>query len=125
MAPRLRIERSAIDHSGRFSDSSAILSPGFMPNSAKPSATFLTRSANVSAEILIHSLPILWLTASCFACFKAAVRQSPGTEEAVVVSRSLLTSILAEAVEVKQTSPVQLAVTCVDEARVMILHALQ
>src|SRR6266496_2945887 len=110
MAPRLRIERSAIDHSGRFSDSSAILSPGFMPNSAKPSATFLTRSTNVSAEILIHSLPILWLSASCFACFKAAVRQSTGQEEDVVVSRSLLLCIFGQAIDVRHGYPGQLAI---------------
>src|SRR5882724_5714820 len=110
MAPRLRIARSAIDHSGLFSDSSAIRSPGFIPNSARPSATLRTRSTKVSAEILIHSLPILWLSASCFPCFAAAVRQRPGTDEAFVASRSLLFSIFAEAVEAK----------CVDSSRSVI-----
>src|SRR6185436_15100771 len=105
MAPKLRMVRSAIDHSGRFSERSAMRSPGLIPKSARPWATFRTRSTNVSDVILIQSLPTLWLSASCFPCFRVAVRQSPGSEEACAVSRSLLISNLTEAVEAKLGAP--------------------
>src|SRR5258706_7069714 len=63
-APTLRIAKSAIDHSDRFSEISATRSPAFMPRSLRPSAILRTRRTNSSAEMRTHSSPRFSLTAS-------------------------------------------------------------
>src|SRR5688572_27320298 len=90
--------RSAMDHSGLFSDKRAIRSPGLIPISARPSATWRTRDTKSSAEMLIQSLSTLWFKASDFPCFNEAPRHKPGTDE--IDSRLwLLASVWAEATE--------------------------
>src|SRR4029079_6585751 len=64
MAPKLRIAKSAIDHSGRFSEIKATRSEGRTPASARPNATCRTRPTNSLAEIRTHSLPRFSLTVS-------------------------------------------------------------
>src|SRR5213593_2572542 len=99
IAPRLRIARSAIDHSGRFSDSKAMRSPGLIPSAAKPSATFFTRSTNVTADMLIHFPSALWLRASLFPCLSEAVKHNPGIEVALLAGEFSFLSVFAEAAE--------------------------
>ena len=81
IAPRLRMARSVIDHSGRFSESNATRSPCLIPRSASPRAMCRTRSTKVSALKLIHFPSILWFSASALPYFKVAVRQRLGIDE--------------------------------------------
>src|SRR5881394_3848558 len=98
-APILRIARSVIDHSGRFSESRATRSPALIPRDARPSATWRTRSANSGAVMLIHSPPTLLLNASDLLCFSEALRHKLGTEDRVGAAGWLGVSIVARAAE--------------------------
>src|SRR4029453_13480424 len=98
MAPRLRIAKSEIDHSGRFSERSAMRSPGRMPSAAKHNATSLTRSTNSAAEMFTHCPPVRWLNASALPCLSEALKHKPGTDE-TSGSELALTLSLVDAAE--------------------------
>src|SRR6267378_6748909 len=99
MAPRLNMARSTIDHSGRFSESSAMRSPGRIPKAAKPRATFWTRSTKDAADIWTHSPSLLWFSASLLACFRVASRHKAGIELAPVEVGLSWDLLLADAAE--------------------------
>src|SRR5260370_1118763 len=69
--------RSAMDHSGRFSEISATRSLGRIPRSARPKAMWRTRRTNSAAEMCTHSPSRFSLTASGLSCRAMACRQTP------------------------------------------------
>src|SRR5436190_21533984 len=78
MAPALRIAKSPIDHSGRFSEIKATRSCEEIPASANPSAMWRTRPINSSAEIRTHLPSRLSLTVSDLLWRATASRQTAG-----------------------------------------------
>src|SRR4029450_11330454 len=74
-------------------------SPGRIPNAARPSATFLTRSTKAAAEVLIHFPSDRWLRASVLPCRNADLRQRPGIDEASPAGKISFASLLAVAAE--------------------------
>src|SRR6266851_2684305 len=69
--------RSAMDHSGRFSEISATRSLGRIPRSARPKAMWRTRRTNSLAEMRTHWPSRFSLTASGLSCWAMACRQTP------------------------------------------------
>src|SRR4051812_25570103 len=66
--------KSAIDHSGRFSEMRATRSFGRMPLAANPSARCLTRPTNSADEMRTHSFPRFSPTVSGLLCRAIASR---------------------------------------------------
>ena len=104
-APTLRMARSAIDHSGRFSEIRATRSWACIPRSARPSAMCRTRRTNSAAEMRTHSPLRFSLTASGLSCRAMAARQTPARVDGMLDSSGPGETLAAAAADTGKRSP--------------------
>src|SRR5258706_7707260 len=104
-APRLRIARSAMDHSGLFSEMSATRSFARIPRSARPSAIWRTRRTKSAAEMLTHCPSRLSLTASGLSCRAMAARHTPANVDGMLDSSWPGETLAAAAEDTGKRSP--------------------